>query len=233
MGLEFLVSTLILVSIEINSDYFVGCGGGGESYNRKQWCLQLLQNDKYQMRVIPPSFYPSQSHLFLPIGFMGAPTVSHELLSNGRECLEAVDTIEKFLSIKLTGIFSAEIGGSNGLMGLIVAALRQVFCVDCDGMGRAYPRLDQELSCIHNLPVTPACLCDTRGETVLCTDDMISTATELEDVLRIECTKRGLQAALCLPPLTGEQVQQHTILHSVSQAWLLGECCIYFCLLEF
>ena len=210
----------------------LGCGGGGESYNCKQWCLQLLRNDKYQMRVIHPSFYASESHLFIPVGFMGAPTVSHELLSNGHECLEAVNAIENFLSKKATGIFSAEIGGSNGLMGLVIAALKGIFCVDCDGMGRAYPRLDQELSFIHNLPVTPACLCDTRGETVLCTADMISTATELEDVLRIECTKRGLQAALCLPPLTGEQVQKHTILHTLSLAWLLGEYWIFFCLFE-
>lgn len=230
MEREFSVSMSIVVSREMNGVYIAGCGGGGESYDCKQWCLQLLQDGKYQMRVIPPSLHSSESHLFVPVGFMGAPTVSHELLPNGHECLKAVDTIETFLAKKPTGIYSAEIGGSNGLMGLVVAALKQVFCVDCDGMGRAYPRLDQLLSFIHNLPVTPTCLCDTRGETVLCTDDMISSATELEDVLRIECTKRGLAAALSLPPLTGEQIQKHTVLHSLSQAWLLGECGICSCL---
>lgn len=223
MEREFLVSMSIVVMLEISDKYIAGCGGGGESYNCKQWCLQLLQDGKHQMRVIPPSLYCSESHLFVPVGFMGAPTVSHELLPNGHECLQTVDTIENFLAKKMTGIYSAEIGGSNGLMGLVVAALKQVLCVDCDGMGRAYPRLDQLLSCIHNLPVTPTCLCDTRGGTVLCTDDMISNATQLEDVLRIECTKRGLAVALSLPPLTGEQIQKHTVLHSLSQAWLLGK----------
>lgn len=176
------------------------------------------------MRVVPPSCFSSSSDLVVDIGFMGAPTVSHELLSNGHECLEAVNAIEKLLSKNIVGIYSGEIGGSNGLIGLIVAASKQVPCIDCDQMGRAFPRLDQLLQFIHNLPATPASLCDIRDEIVLCTDDMISTPKELEDTFRDECTKRGLSVGVCLPPMTGEKLQRHSVPYSLSRAWFLGKC---------
>ncbi|CAF1056964.1 unnamed protein product [Rotaria sordida] len=201
----------------------LGCGGGGESYHCKLWCLEVLREGKYQMRVVPPSYFYSSSDLIIDVSFMGAPTVSHELLPNGRECLEAVNIIEKYLSKKIVGIYSAEIGGANGLMGLLVAASKQILCIDGDAMGRAFPCLTQFLPFIHGLPVTPSCLCDVRGETVICTDDIISTSQELEDVFRKECTKRGLCVGMASPPITGEQLQKNILHHSLSRAWFLGE----------
>lgn len=180
------------------------------------------------MRVVPHSYFSSPSDLVAEIGFMGAPTVSHELLSNGHECLEAVNTIEKLLSKNIAGIYSAEIGGANGLMGLLVAAKKQVPCIDCDQLGRAFPCLNHCVRFIHKLPATPSCLCDVRSEIVLCLNDMISTPKELEDTFRDECTKRGLIVGICLPPMTGEQLQKHAVPHSLSLAWFLGKYYYYF-----
>ncbi len=175
------------------------------------------------MRVVPPSFFNSSLDLVVDVGAMGAPTVSHELLSSGHECLLAVNAIEKYLSKKITAIYTGEIGGANGLMGLLVAAAKQVPCVDADGLGRAFPRLDQMLPFIHGCCPTPSCLCDVRGEIVMCTDDTISTPQELEDTFREECTKRGLIVGVCLPPITGEESQKHAVHYSLSRAWFLGE----------
>lgn len=201
----------------------LGCGGGGESYHCKLWCLEVLRRDKHSMRVAPPSYFASSSDLVIGIGFMGAPTVSHELLSNDHECLQAVNKIEEYLGKKINGIFSVEIGGSNGLMGLLVAASKQVPCIDCDEMGRAFPCLNQFLNFIHDQPLTPVCLCDIRGETVLITDETDLTSAKLEDICRKECTERGLVVGVCLPPLNNEQLQKYTIHHSLSRAWFLGE----------
>ena len=176
------------------------------------------------MRVLPPSSVLSSSDLVAAIAFMGAPTVSHELLPSGRECLLAVNAIETHLSKKITAIFSGEIGGANGLMGLLVAASKQVPCLDCDGMGRAFPRLDQFLPFIHGQPIQPASLCDVQGEIVMCIDQSISTPAALEDKFREECTKRGLCVGICLPPMIGELLQDHVVPHSLSRAWFLGEC---------
>jgi DUF917 family protein len=223
MEQEYSVNNSLLFSSKINFYYITGCGGGGESYHCKLWCLEVLRKDKYKMRVVPPSFFSSSSDLVVDVGFMGAPTVAHELLANGGECLEAVSTIENYLSRKIVAVYSGEIGGSNGLMGLLVAASKELPCIDCDGIGRAFPCLDHTLAYIHGLPATPACVCDVRGETVMCTDDMIATPKELENTFREECTKRGLCIGICLAPLTGEQLQKHTIHHSLSRAWFLGK----------
>jgi DUF917 family protein len=175
------------------------------------------------MRVVPPSLFRSSSDLVVDVGFMGAPTVSHELLSSGHECLLAVNAVEEYLSRKVSAVYSGEIGGSNGLMGLLVAASKRIPCIDADGMGRAFPRLDHVLAFIHGCCPTPASLCDVRGETVMCTDDTISTPQELEDTFRDECIKRGLCAGVCLPPMTGEEMQKHVYPYSLSRAWFLGK----------
>lgn len=154
---------------------------------------------------------------------MGAPTVAHEQLPNGRECAQAIDCVVAYLGREVTAILSAEIGGANGLRCLLVGAMKRLPCVDCDGMGRAFPRLDHKLAFIHDQPVTPTCLCDVRGRTVLYTNETIQTGQELENTLRKECIKMGLRGALCFPPLTGEQVLHHTIHHTLSRAWFFGQ----------
>ncbi|CAF3959197.1 unnamed protein product [Rotaria sordida] len=107
--------------------------------------------------------------------------------------------------------------------GILVAASKQIPCVDCDNMGRAFPRLDQKLLFIRGQNVTPTCMCDVLGRTVLYTQETIRNAQELEETLRKECTKMGLRGGLCLPPLTGDQVQKYTVHHSLSLAWFLGK----------
>jgi DUF917 family protein len=183
----------------------------------------MLRKGDYKMRVIPPSSLHPSLDLVAIVGFMGAPTVSHEQLPSGNECLSGISVIEAYLSRKITAVFSGEIGGANGLRNLLVGATKHVPCVDCDDMGRAFPRHDQTLPFILGQSVTPTCLCDVRGRTVLYTQDTIKDAQELEDVLRKECIKMGLRGGLCMPPMTGEQVQKYTVHHSLSRAWFLGK----------
>ena len=200
----------------------LGCGGGGDAYHSKLSCLELLRHDQHAMRVISPTSLHPSSDLVAVVGFMGAPTVSQEQLPNGYECAQAIDAISTYLNRKITAVFCAEVGGANGLRGLLVGAVKHLPCVDCDGMGRAFPRLDQKLAFIRGQSATPTCLCDVRGRTVVYTNEMISNPQQLEENLRKECIKMGLRGALCFPPLTGEQVQHYSIHHSLSRAWLLG-----------
>ncbi|CAF1613211.1 unnamed protein product [Rotaria magnacalcarata] len=146
----------------------LGSGGGG----------------KYKMCVVSPSFFAASSDLIVGAGFMGAPTVSHELLPNGHECLEAVNVLEKYLSTN-------------------IAVKKDIFCIDGDAMGRAFPYLNQCLSSIHGLPATPSWLCDVRSGTIIGTDESISNSQELEAFFRKECTERGLCVGVAFPPIHG------------------------------
>ncbi|CAF0899382.1 unnamed protein product [Didymodactylos carnosus] len=91
---------------------------------------------------------------------MSAPTVGIEHLPSGQECLHSIRAIEKFLSRQVTSLYSAEIGGSNGLIALIVSSQMNIPCLDCDGMGRAFPQLDHSLSFIEGQKCSPTCLSD-------------------------------------------------------------------------
>ncbi|CAF4294392.1 unnamed protein product [Rotaria sp. Silwood2] len=201
----------------------LGCGGGGEPYHTKLSCLEMLNKSNGMIRVISPASLHPLLDLAAIVGFMGAPTVSYEQLPSGNECLLAISTVEEYLSRKVTSVFCGEMGGANGLRGLLVAASKQVPCVDCDNMGRAFPRLDQNLPFIRGQNVTPTCLCDVHGRAVLYTQETVQDAHELEETLRKECTKMGLRGGFCLPPLTGDQVQKYTVHHSLSLAWFLGK----------
>ena len=175
------------------------------------------------MRVCSSAHFDSSSDLIGNVAFMGAPTVSHELLPNGYECSNALRMIEDHLSKPISAVFSGEIGGANGLMGLIVAAQRQIPCVDCDGLGRAFPCLNHLLAFIRGIPVTPTALCDVRGDCFLCTQNLVQTPKELEDLFRVECTKRGLAVGISFPCMTGTELKKYTLLNSISRAWFLGK----------
>lgn len=175
------------------------------------------------MRVCSSAQFDSLPDLIGNVAFMGAPTVSHELLPNGDECSNALKMIENYLSKPISAVFSSEIGGANGLMGLIVAAQRQIPCVDCDGLGRAFPCLNHFLAFIRGASVTPTALCDVRGDCFLCTQNLVRTPKELEDLFRVECMKRGLSVGISFPSITGAELKKYSLLNSISRAWFLGE----------
>lgn len=175
------------------------------------------------MRVVPYNHFRLSKGLISDVASMGAPTVSNELLPNGRECLNALKTLEEYIGEENVALFSGEIGGSNGLMGLIVAAIRNIPCLDCDSLGRAFPCLDHTLAFIRGGPSTPASFCDVRDNTGVCKKDEAKNAKELENLFRIECTKRRLTMDICLPPCTGDQVEKYCLPNSVSRAWFIGK----------
>ena len=83
----------------------------------------------------------------------------------------------------------AEIGGTNALEPLIVAADLDIPVIDCDGMGRAFPQLQQFTPFIYDCPFAPAVISGIHGNSVSCVK--CDSATGLENFFRIECVKMG------------------------------------------
>ena len=93
---------------------------------------------------------------------------------------------------KVEKVASVEIGGSNSIIPLIVGALSDVSVVDCDGMGRAYPRVEMTSFFIYGCSHTPCSSCDDRGNKFLCLNVEGNNPRGTEKFLRSIATEYGM-----------------------------------------
>ena len=97
------------------------------------------------------------------VGGMGSPTVGVERIGRGDECLQAMRALERHLGRRFTHVIPGEIGGSNSMRPMIVAAQTGVPVIDGDGMGRAFPELQMDTFSIYGVAPTPGALADLAG----------------------------------------------------------------------
>ena len=86
-------------------------------------------------------------------------------------------------------IFPAEIGGMNALGPLTVAARLNIPVIDCDGMGRAFPKLQHFAPFMYGLDPYPAVLSNNHGKTICCVK--AESSNDLETFFRTEVIKSG------------------------------------------
>lgn len=90
---------------------------------------------------------------------------------------------------KILALMSAEIGGMNSVEPIIAAAECGLPVVDCDGIGRAFPKLEHFLPFINGCPATPAAISDEKGEVVAVVS--IDSVAGLEDYFRKHTIRLG------------------------------------------
>jgi hypothetical protein len=98
--------------------------------------------------------------LVMPIATWGAPTVGIEKFGSGREAATLSGAIARRFGRPIAAVMAGEIGGSNGVYPVAVAAELGVPLVDADGMGRAFPEGPQVSMHVAGLSPTPAFLVD-------------------------------------------------------------------------
>ncbi|KAG7089932.1 hypothetical protein E1B28_011563 [Marasmius oreades] len=118
--------------------YILGTGGGGTPYPHFIRLREMMRNGA-QVRVVEPGWLKDDDVVACG-GAKGSPTVSVEKLS-GDEMMESQTTVYNYLGIKPAAVMDLEIGGGNGLQGLILGASTNmnIPTIDGDWMGRAYP----------------------------------------------------------------------------------------------
>ncbi len=139
----------------------LGAGGGGDPYMgsletvtaiRECGPVQLLDADE-----VPDDWTVAS------IGSVGAPTVVLEKGVNGQEYARALDMLERRLGKKINAFVLAEAGGLNSLVPIAAAARVGIPVVNVDGMGRAFPGLQQDTFCMAGVPTTPMAFVDEKG----------------------------------------------------------------------
>ena len=114
---------------------FLATGGGGDPYLPTLIAKETLAQTGGVMLIDAQSL--DDDAFVVPVGGVGAPTVSLELLPSVDEASKVLDRYEALVGRPITAVASFEIGGGNSLMPLMAAAMRGLPVVDGDGMGRS------------------------------------------------------------------------------------------------
>lgn len=205
------------------NDIAVGCtvlgsGGGGEvdqDLMLARYCLEsygdvgLIDIDSLD-----------DNALVVPVGFMGAPSVCAEKLSNGSEFQVMFKYIERYFEKSIAAVVPAEIGGSNGLVPFIAASQASIDVIDGDTLGRAFPELHMSSSALFGINPSPAFMTDCLGNTVVL---HVQNAKDVERFGRQVAQVMGSSCAVSTFIMTGKEAKTALIRSTVSQAREIGK----------
>jgi DUF917 family protein len=157
--------------------------------------------------------------LIMPCGLIGSPTVAHERVWNGQEGGQLVSAVEGLRNRSVHALMCYEIAGVNGLLPVVWAARLAKPLVDADGMGRAFPEMQQQAMHVAGISASPVVLTDGRGNVIV-----IDAADNLAaERLARSCTATfGGVCAGALYPMTAGVAAAATIRGSVSQSLRIG-----------
>ncbi|KAF2132629.1 DUF917-domain-containing protein [Dothidotthia symphoricarpi CBS 119687] len=203
--------------------YIMGTGGGGSPYATMLRVRGILRSGG-TARVVSPDDLKDDD-LVGSGGGAGSPTVGIEKLS-ADEMMDAQTHLYKlFEGGRATHIIPLEIGGSNGLQGLVLGASTNmnVPCVDADWMGRAYPTKWQTTPVVfgeREIVFAPVCIADGNGNVLYM--PTASSDLKVEQVLRAALSQMGSAVGTADAPVTGAETRRWAVEHTISLSWRIG-----------
>jgi DUF917 family protein/N-methylhydantoinase A/oxoprolinase/acetone carboxylase beta subunit len=219
---EWWISEIDLDWITIGC-YILGTGGGGSPYSTMLRVRGILRSGG-TVRVVSPNDLKDDDRVGCG-GGAGSPTVGIEKLS-ADEMMDAQNHLyDLFKDGRATHIIPLEIGGSNGLQGLVIGSSQNmnVPCVDGDWMGRAYPTKWQTTPVVfgeREIVFAPVAMADGNGNTLYmgnATSDL-----KVEQVLRAALSQMGSAVGTADAPVTGAETRRWAVEHTISLSWRIG-----------
>jgi len=196
----------------------LGTGGGGDPETGLLMSLQAVE-EHGPVPLLDLDELPDDG-LLMPCGGLGAPTVSIEKFGNGAEGARLREYVERLWGKPVVALMSSEIGGSNGLVPVAWAAGLGLPVVDADGMGRAFPEMQQAAMELAGISPNPAVMTDERGNTLVI--ESIG-GRWIERIMRAVAVEFGARASSTEYQLTVAQARTATVRGSVSLALRIGE----------
>ncbi|KAK8088140.1 hypothetical protein PG997_003101 [Apiospora hydei] len=201
--------------------YILGTGGGGSPYQHMLRLRELLRAGA-TVRIVSP-WDLRNDDIVACGGGKGSPQVSIEK-PYGDEILESQTELYDYLKVKPTAVISLEIGGGNGLQGLILGASTNmdIPTVDGDWMGRAYPVSHQTTPVVYEARATmiPSCIADGNGKVLLMT--RARTELDAERAFRAALSTMGSHVGCAKGPVRGADARRWVVENTVSLAWRIG-----------
>ena len=196
---------------------FLATGGGGDPHVPKLIAREAIKQYG-PVLVIQPHDLADDAYV-VPIGSVGAPTVSLELLPSIDDAARTLDAFEKHTGRTVDAVASFEIGGGNSLIPLVAAAGKVIPVIDGDGMGRALPEAQMMSYAIAGVKPTPAIAYDYAGNTA---SFDVSTTDIYERHIRAYSMAAGGMITAAEHPMTGAQLKSSVIPGTLSFSIALG-----------
>lgn len=196
----------------------LGTGGGGDPYVGMLMARQAIRDygpvELYTLEEL------DDEDLVVPTAMMGAPTVLVEKMPSGDDIVNAFETLGKYLNKPIKATMSIEAGGLNSVVPIYLAARLKVPFVDCDGMGRAFPELQQVTHTMYDISSTPIAMSDERGNTIVM--ETISNKWT-ETFARSVTVDMGASALIALYAASVKQLKEAAIHGTISLAENIGK----------
>lgn len=202
--------------------YALGCallsaGGGGDPAIGSVMARQAI-SERGPVEVLDADAVDPDA-LVMPCGLIGSPTVAQERVWNGQEAVQLARAVEGLMWSPVSMLMCYEIAGVNGLLPVMWAAGLGKPLLDADGMGRAFPEMQQQAMHIAGIAASPVVLTDGRGNVIVvdAADNL-----EAERLARSSAATFGGVCAGALYTMTARTASNAAIRGSVSTAIRVG-----------
>lgn len=194
----------------------LGSGGGGDSVTAATLIRRRLAAG-HDIVLTPASELPGDA-LVVPVGAVGATSALVEKLPSGHEFRDAVAAVERWTGTVADAAMTIEVGGLNGLLGLVAAEQLGLPCIDADLSGRTLPRLNQFSPVAAGRDLGPVAFGEPGGQVLLLDR---STPVQIERTVRAVLTLTGW-GVLALKPIPARDLPDCAVVGSIGAAVELG-----------
>lgn len=195
----------------------MGSGGGGSTRSAASLLRHLLDRTG-PVTVVSPTELPADA-VAVPVGLVGSVTVFEEKPLHGGEFAHAIATVERYCQVSCAAILGFEAAGVNALLAAAAAAALGLPLVDVDGMGRAFPELEQTTFFLHGVPIAPVVVTDEKGAVIVI--DGVNGFTA-ERLTRAAVVTVGGWGLIALNPQRADGLARTAIRRSISRALDVG-----------
>ncbi|WP_165436485.1 DUF917 domain-containing protein [Amycolatopsis suaedae] len=162
--------TLVLLDLPALPEFAVGCdvlgaGGGGSAAGALPLAAHAIAEHGPVPVVTLTDLHPDD--LVMPCAYLGAPDIAMERIGTGHESESIRRQVEAHFGRPVGALMCTEIGGFNGPGSVALAAHAGLPLLDADGMGRAFPGVEQVSMQLAGITPAPAVLADEHERVVL------------------------------------------------------------------
>jgi uncharacterized protein len=196
----------------------LGAGGGGDP--ELGLVMALAAVEQYGPVGVVALDDLDDGALIMPCGLIGSPPVASERIWNGDEGRILRNAVERLRHGPVAALMCYEVAGANGLLPVVWAARTGLPLVDADGMGRAFPELQQQSMHLADIPASPVVLTDGRGNAQVLYGANDAWA---ERMARSTAASLGGVCAGAVYCMTALEARRAAIAGSLSRAVRIGE----------